>query len=427
METVVPESEYQPRKSAVVSWIVYDVGNTLFFVGVMGLFFPLWITQDLGGDDATVGFALAVAMGLMLVVAPVVGAFSDQARRRMPFLAVGTFTCIAATLLMGTGGLFLALALFAVAVVAINTATIFYNAMLAEVSTEENRGAIGGLGVSIGYLGAVVAVVLGLTLVDDQGYEVGFRAVAFLYLLIAVPLLVLLKERVRPVPTLTTAQRVAGTVRELKSTLMGIQRFPGLLRFLVARFWYSWSLNTASIFAILYGTETIGFTPREVEFVLLLGIVVAIPSGLAWGRIADSVGARRALTAALVGWVVVLLAAISTSVLTLPDYLWWPIGFGSGVFVAGIWVADRPYMLTLTPPEHLGQLFGLHNMTGRLSVIAGPFFWGFISVTLGFGQTAAVLTLAACAFIALVLMLGAGRKTTASTANAISETEEKIS
>ena len=427
METAVPESEYQPRKSTVVSWIVYDVGNTLFFVGVMGLFFPLWITEDLGGDDATFGFALAVSMGVMLVVAPVVGAFSDHARRRMPFLAVGTFTCIVATLLLGVGGLFLALALFALAVVAINTATLFYNAMLAEVSTEANRGTIGGLGVAIGYVGAVVAVVLGLTLVDDRGYEVGFRAVALLYLIIAVPLLVLLKERIRPVPTLTTAQRVASAALQLKSTLTGIGRFPGLLRFLVARFWYTWSLNTASTFAILYGTETVGFTPREVELVLLLGIVVAIPSGFLWGRIADRVGAGRALTAALAGWLAVLLVAMSVSTFELPDYLWWPIGFASGVFVAGIWVADRPYMLTLTPQEHLGQLFGLHNMTGRLAVIAGPFFWGFISVTLGLGQTAAVLVLAACAVIALVLMLGASRKTPAGAASATTETEEKIS
>ena len=404
------EAGHQPRRSAVVAWIVYDVGNTLFFVGIIGLFFPLWITEDLGGDDATVGFTLAVAMAIMLLVAPLVGAFSDHSPRRMPFLAVGTFTCIVATLLLGVGGLFASLMLFALAVVAINVATIFYNAMLAEVSTEANRGTIGGLGVAIGYLGAIAAVVMGLTFVADQGYETGFRAVGLLYLLIAVPLLVLLKERPRPVQTRTLVERVSGTVGQLRRTLGGIQRFPGLLRFLVARFWYSWSLNTASTFAILFGTETIGFTAREVEVVLLLGIVVAIPSGLVWGRVVDRIGPGVALTIALSGWVGVLLTAIATAHFELPTYLWWPIGFASGVVVAGTWVADRPYMLALTPPEYLGELFGLHNMTGRLSLMAGPFFWGLISVSLGLGQTAAVLTLAACAVIALVLMLGAGRK-----------------
>ena len=409
-----------------MAWIVYDVGNTLFFVGIIGLFFPLWITQDLGGDDATVGFTLAVAMAIMLLVAPLVGAFSDHSPRRMPFLAVGTFTCIVATLLLGVGGLFASLILFALAVVAINVATIFYNAMLAEVSTKANRGTIGGLGVAIGYLGAIVAVVMGLTFVADQGYEMGFRAVGLLYLLIAVPLLVLLKERPRPVQAITLVERISGTVGQLRRTLGGIQRFPGLLRFLVARFWYSWSLNTASTFAILYGTETVGFTAREVEAVLLLGIVVAIPSGLVWGRVVDRIGPGRALSIALSGWVAVLLTAIPIAHFELPTYLWWPVGFASGVVVAGTWVADRPYMLALTPPEYLGELSGLHNMTGRLSLIAGPFFWGLISVSLGFGQTAAVLTLAACAVIALVLMLGAGRKTAGMAREARLSGEEAI-
>ena len=392
-----------------MSWIVYDVGNTLFFVGVVGIFFPLWITQDLGGDDATVGFTLAVAMAIMLLVAPIVGAFSDHAPRRMPFLAVGTFTCIVATLLLGVGGLVASLILFAMAVVAINVATIFYNAMLAEVSTEANRGTIGGLGVAVGYLGAIVAVVIGLTLAAERGFETGFRTVGLLYLLIAVPLLVLLKERPRPVQAHTLVERVSGTVGQLRTTLWRFHRFPGLLRFLVARFWYSWSFNTASTFAILYGTETVGFTAREVEVVLLLGILVAIPSGLVWGRVVDRIGPGRVLSFALSGWVAVLLAAIAIAHFELPAYLWIPVGLASGVVVAGTWVADRPCMMAFSPPEYLGELFGLHNMTGRLSSIAGPFFWGLISVTLGFGQTAAVLTLAACAIIALVLMLSTGR------------------
>ena len=33
----------------------------------------------------------------------------------------------------------------------------------------------------------------------------------------------------------------------------------------------------AAIFAILYGTETVGFTARQVELVFLLGILVAVP------------------------------------------------------------------------------------------------------------------------------------------------------
>ena len=52
-------------------------------------------------------------------------------------------------------------------------------------------------------------------------------------------------------------------------------------------------------------------------------------------------------------------------------------------------------------------------MAGRLAAIAGPFSWGFISVTLGLGQSAAIVCLAVCAlfaFFTLNLMKDSGEE-----------------
>ena len=402
----ISSGQHKTRRSAVVAWIIYDVGNTLFFTGIVGLFFPLWVTQKMSGDDATVGYTLAAAMALNLVVAPIVGAFSDQTGRRMPILAIGTFTGIVAVLLLGGDNLALALSLFALAVIAINTAAISYNAMLADVSTEANRGTIGGLGVGIGYLGAIMAVAIGLIFVETRGYEFGFRAVGLVILVISVPLLMLLKERPRPALALTMSEKARMTLVQLRTTLSTIQRYPGLLRFLIGRFWYTWSLYTASTFAILYGTGTVGFDERQVQLVLLVGILVAIPSGLLWGVIVDRVGPNRALSSILLGWTALLMVAVGIPWLGLPSALWWGVGVGSGVLIAGIWAADRPYLIGLTSQRYLGEFFGLHSMSGRLSSVLGPFTWGFITVTLGLGQTAAVLSLAACGAIAFLLIRG---------------------
>ena len=48
--------ERKPGKVAVASWVSYDIANTVFWVGVVGLSFPLWVTNDRGGDDATLGY-----------------------------------------------------------------------------------------------------------------------------------------------------------------------------------------------------------------------------------------------------------------------------------------------------------------------------------------------------------------------------------
>lgn len=404
----ISSGQHETRRSAVVAWVIYDIGNTLFFTGIVGLFFPLWVTQVMSGDDATVGYTLAAAMALNLVVAPVVGVFSDQTGRRTPILAISTFICVVAVLLLGGNNLTLALSLFALAIIAISTAAITYNTMLADVSTDANRGTIGGLGVGVGYLGAIAAVAIGLIFVESRGYEFGFRAVGLVIMVISVPLLVLLKERPRPVLAPTMSEKARMTLVQLRTTLSNIQRYPGLPRFLIGRFWYTWSLYTASTFAILYGTGTVGFDERQVQLLLLVGILVAIPSAVLWGIVVDRVGPKRVLSSILLAWTGLLLLAVGIPWLALPPALWWGVGVGSGVLVAGIWVADRPYLIGLTSQRYLGEFFGLHSMSGRLSSILGPFTWGFITVTLGLGQTAAVLSLAGCGAIAFLLIRGGG-------------------
>ena len=182
--------------------------------------------------------------------------------------------------------------------------------------------------------------------------------------------------------------------------------FPGLVRFLTARFWYAWSFQTAAFFAILYGTDTVGFTARQVEFVFLLGMPVAVLGSFMWGVIVDRVGPKPTLSAVLFVWTLLLLAAVAIPWLELPSYLWWPVSAVAGVLVPGAWVADRPFMLRLTVPEYLGEFFGLHGMVGRLSAIVGPFAWSYISVTLGLGQVAAVLSLSVCGFIGFLILRG---------------------
>ncbi len=91
--------------------------------------------------------------------------------------------------MLGQGGLLLTPALFVVANVAYQAGLQFYDALLPEVSTEENRGWIGGIGVGIGYLGSYIGVGVGLLLLSVYKYpiEIIFPVVAVLFLLFALP------------------------------------------------------------------------------------------------------------------------------------------------------------------------------------------------------------------------------------------------
>jgi UMF1 family MFS transporter len=43
---------HTPTRSAVASWILYDLANTIFSMGVISLFFSLWVRDEVGAERA---------------------------------------------------------------------------------------------------------------------------------------------------------------------------------------------------------------------------------------------------------------------------------------------------------------------------------------------------------------------------------------
>ena len=394
----------QPTRTAVGAWVTYDVANSLFWAGIVGLSFPLWLTKELSGNDATLGYTISATMAVVLLSAPILGAISDQLGRRMPLLIATTLVCVGATLLLGYGGLVISLVLFASALCAMELGTIFYNALLPEVSTPANRGLVSGMGQGIGYLGAGIAVGVAFVLTEPRGYVFVFHVVALLFLLFSLPVFLLLRERRRPVPPSSVLRKVIQGFSQLSGNLRGLHRFPGLRTFLAARFLYAMGVNTAVAFAVVYASRTIGLSDREIQLVLLAGITVAIPSGVLWGALCDRIGPNLVLSSALLLWLVLLLLAVAIAWLSWSTHLWWGVGCLTGIAMAAIWTADRPYMLSFTPPQYLGEFFGLHGMVGKSGRVIGPAMWGLISGTLGFGQPVAVLSLVGCLVASYVIL-----------------------
>ena len=397
-------SEHQPRRTAVGAWVVYDIANTTFWTGVVGVSFPLWLTNDMGGDDATLGYTLAATMAVVLILAPVLGAFSDQAGRRLPLLAATTLMCICTTLFIGSGGLYASLSLFALALCTMELGTIVYNALLADVSTRTNRGRVSGLGQGIGYLGTFLAVGTALAFSDSRGYVFVFRVVAVLYLIFSLPIFLLLRERVREVSHSGALDQIRMAFVQLNGNFRNLERFPGLRRFLMARLMYAIGINTAVAFAVVYASDTIGLSDREIQLVLIMGTTVAVPSAVLAGALVDRIGPRPVLAGALAIWTGLLILAVAIAWMSLTTHLWWFVGCLTGVAMAAVWTADRPFMLTFTPEQYTGEFFGLHGMIGKLGRIIGPFMWALISATLGLGQPTALLSLTGCLVLSYLIL-----------------------
>lgn len=393
-------------RRSVVSWLLYDLANTAFSLGIVSLYYP-GLLRSMGYEDDTLGTLDSLAALLIFIAAPVLGALSDQASRRLPFLVVSTLLCVGATFLLGQTALLPAFALFVIATVCFQAGLIFYDSLLPEVSTDANRGRIGGLGVGIGYTGSLLAIIVGAIVLPADpmpaDYATVFRAIALVFLLFALPAFLFIRERPRVGHPLTV-RLVADAFGQLRQTAARARAYRGVPRFLVGRMFYTDSANTLILMIAVFAMGSFGFTQAEANQVAVPSILAAIPAGIAWGVVVDRIGPKRSLDIVLGLWLVVFAVAAAIPALHLPRELIWLVSVGVGVALAGTWASDRPLMARIAPPRYYGQFYGLYAMVGRFSAIVGPFMWGFIAKTLGWGQPAAVMFLFLWVAIAIVIL-----------------------
>ncbi|MEN3338911.1 MAG: transporter, family [Acidobacteriota bacterium] len=378
------------RRRAVVSWILYDLANTIFSMGVVSLYFPILVRDHAGAGNADYEWGLinAISMGLIFVASPLLGAMTDRAARRMPFLVVSTLLCVGFTALLARGPFFVSAICFIIANVGYQAGLQFYDAMLPEVSHEGNRGKISGIGVGVGYLGSYIAVGLGLKRVfgtDDKAFL--FSMIAVFFLLFALPCFVFVKERGNPHPREVFSLRMLReSTRDTLRTIRSGSEYPGLIRFLAGRVFYTDAINTVISIMALYTisvAEHTGLTyaegVRAAQMIMMTAITFAVVGGFAWGWLVDRLGPKRTLDAVLFMWMGVFLLAAAVGILTLPILTLYVVACSAGIALGGVWAADRPYMLRLTPPSRIGEFYGLYGMVGRFSAITGPLIWAGVT------------------------------------------------
>ncbi len=400
-----------PRIS-VASWVLYDLANTIFSLNIVSFYFSLWVVNVMGGSDTNYGLTVSVSMVIILLVSPFLGALTDHAPRRIPFLVTSTLVCVGFTLLLGQGGLIFSLICFAVANIGYQAGLQFYDALLPEVSQEENRGRIGGLGVGIGYLGSLVGLAVGQALLRNvevlhpteqtAQYRSVFQWSAVLFLLFALPCFFFIRERARP--RHFSLASVGAAVWQVTTTVRSMRHYPGLVRFLVGRFFYTDAVNTLIFFMAIYMTNEVGFTTEELNQVMFYAILFSFVGGLVWGRIVDWIGPKRSLNFVLYLWMLVFAWVALAGFLKTPSVFFWPVPLLAGIGLGGTWAADRPYMLRLTPPDRIGEFYGFYGMVGRFAAVTGPLIWALVADVVGFGRPTAVLTLMAAVIISHMVL-----------------------
>jgi UMF1 family MFS transporter len=331
---------------------------------------------------------------------PVFASLADHTGRARLYLILSTMACIGAMACFGlTSVPFLIMAAFFVANVGYNAALVFYNSLLASVAADKHQGLVSGLGVGLGYIGTMIIVVL-LGLPEAVGYAATFAISAGIFLALALPAFLLVRERRVQARTPFSGALVKRQFGEVFKTLKGLPKDRAVMWFLLGNFFCVDVLNTAILYfgdftrgTFFVNTGTIDnavWVAREGADLRAFGLPIETPTqlltwaglslnllalifGITLGFMTDRWGSLRVLRLSAAFLVLGLLGAALGGGSSLTLYLIGICGFGA-LGLAGIWTAGRKLLIELSPREKLGEYFGLYGITTKLSVLGSAIF-----------------------------------------------------
>lgn len=379
----------------MLAWALYDWANSAFALAVLTAFVPVMLAGfwNDGAPSAVTTFRLGIANGfaslLVVLLAPLLGAMTDQVRRRKPWLALFTVLGIVATALLagvGAGNWQMALLLFGLASVGFFAANSLYDAMLIDVAEPAAFDRVSAFGYGLGYLGGALLFTLSVVLLANPasfGLASQTAAIQLTFVLVGIwwagfslPLLWWVKERETGTPVTGGAFRAG--LRQLRATLRALRGDRNLLCFLLAYWLYIDGVYTIIKMAVDYGLSQ-GLSATDVTGAILLTNFIGFPAAIGFGALGQRVGARQAIYLALGVYIVAtLLAVFLTTALEF-----YALAATIGLVQGGVQSLSRSLYARLIPPEKSGEYFGFYNMLGKFSSILGPVLAGTAALVSG--------------------------------------------
>ncbi|MGA1860294.1 MFS transporter [Azospirillum sp. 11R-A] len=353
---------------------------------------PVFLVSVLGASALSVGFIEGIAEATASITKVFSGVVSDWAGRRKPLLLLG-YGMAALTKPVFPLADTLASVLLARFLDRIGKGVrgAPRDALVAEVTPPDLRGAAFGLRQSMDTVGAFAGPALAMLLMVLSGDN--FRLVFW----IAV------------VPAFVAVAVILFGVREPDREPSGEpRRFPirrGQLRRLDATFWgvvMLASLLTLARFSeafLLLRAQSVGVEDAYAPLVLIVMNFVYAISAYPLGRLADRLD-RRNLLAMGVGLLVLadlVLASAGSAPVVLAGAALWGLHMGATQGLLAVFVADA------TPADLRGTGFGLYNLLTGIVLLAASTVAGVLWTAVGSGAT--FLAGAAFALIALVGLL----------------------
>jgi MFS transporter, UMF1 family len=415
------------------SWAMFDWANQPYFTVVTTVIFAPYFVQKFIGDPVLgqemYSFAIGVSGLCIALLAPVLGAISDVAGRRKPWMLVLSVLFVLSSFMLwgaepgaGAEGAGLVMLGLILASLSMETAVVFNHSMLPGIAPEARMGRLSGFAWGLGYFGGIVALLVvmwlfiypgqvDLPLVPDRplfgiDQEAGMAErltgplSALWYVLFVWPLFLFTPDGKRSDIPLGRAAKEG--VRSLFQTVSHVRQYGNVVRFLAGRMIYNDGLGAIFAFGGIYASIVFGWGSLELGISGLIMLVFAGLGAIFGGRLDDLLGSRRTIVLALA-----LLIFGSGGVASVGEsHIFFfvevePVDLSRGLFrstpeqlyllfsvVLGLGVgpaqsASRTMMARLAPKEMMTEFFGLYAISGKATAFLAPLLIGLATAATG--------------------------------------------
>ena len=385
---------FKKYKKDAISWALYDWANSAFATTVMAGFFPIFYKSywaiDLSNLESTamVGYANSLSGLIVVLLAPILGAYADIGTKRkkllLLFASLGIL-CTASFYFIPQGEWMLAALLYAIAAVGFSGGNVFYDSLIVSVSDNENRNRVSALGYSLGYLGGGLLFLINVIMflnpqlfgIESQSNAVllSFFMVAVWWAFFSIPLLRNVKEQESERENPRFFQALKQSFNEVYQTLTEVRKYKNVAIFLLAYWFYMDGIDTIVRMATAYGTD-IGLEASSMITALILTQFVGFPSTLIFGYFADRLGFKKILTIGIL--IYILISIFASRITTAAEF--YAMAIVVGLVMGGVQAVSRAYFSSIIPKDKEAQFFGFYNLVGKSAVIAGPALLAWISM-----------------------------------------------
>ena len=385
------------KRKRVISWALYDWANSAFATTVMAGFFPLFFKSFWAADlspaesTAVIGTTNSLAGLFIMLLAPILGAYSDLGKLKKKFLAFFALLGVLSTgylYFIPQGDWVIAASLYALAVVGFSGGNIFYDSLIVSVSKQEQRHKVSSLGFSMGYLGGGLLFVVNVLMylnpawfgLSSQSEAIlwSFLSVAIWWAVFSLPLFMSVEEKSNTEISKGLFENITEAFKAVASTLREIKKHKRVAIFLIAYWLYIDGVDTIVRMAVAYGSD-IGLDASSMITALLLTQFVGFPATLVFGIYADKIGFKKILTIGISIYILVTFYAYYMST-ALEFYI---LAGTVGLVQGGVQAISRSFFSTIIPVNKEAQFFGFYNLVGKSAVFLGPVLVSWVALIFG--------------------------------------------